>query len=397
MKRKLLSTLLALCLALSLLPGTALASGQTIVNAGTAQEVKDALKSNTKIVLEGKDYNVDCLDMIELENVTIQGTKGTRLLSSYTDDVVVYLRDSKNIVLDTLIIGHENETEMSCDEGVLNAGNSTITVLNCDIFGCGLYGFSAYDSTIAMKNTVIRDCAETIMHLTRCAATFDDCTFSGNGYKTPSTYGITFSAAEDATVAFSNCTFTNNKNPQFINDRTANRTTSQPTYSLMGCAFTGNTWGAVNNTVARPTTTPAATPTASSVLVNGESKSFDAYNIDGANYFKLRDLAYVLNGTDKQFEVSWDSDANAILLTSGESYTAVGGEMTAGTGAAQSAKATASKILVDGEEVSLTAYNINGSNYFKLRDIGELFNFGVEWNSESQTISIDTSKDYIPG
>ena len=34
----------------------------------------------------------------------------------------------------------------------------------------------------------------------------------------------------------------------------------------------------------------AATPTASTVLVNGEKKAFDAYNIEGSNYFKLRDL-----------------------------------------------------------------------------------------------------------
>ena len=47
-----------------------------------------------------------------------------------------------------------------------------------------------------------------------------------------------------------------------------------------------------------------AKPTESNVLVNGVSKSFDAYNINGSNYFKLRDLAYVLNGTEKQFEIT---------------------------------------------------------------------------------------------
>jgi hypothetical protein len=51
--------------------------------------------------------------------------------------------------------------------------------------------------------------------------------------------------------------------------------------------------------------------------VNGQSVAFNAYNIDGNNYFKLRDLAYALNGTEKQFEVGWDGAANAISLTSG--------------------------------------------------------------------------------
>ena len=135
-----------------------------------------------------------------------------------------------------------------------------------------------------------------------------------------------------------------------------------------------------------------AVPTAATVLVDGLPLAFDAYNIDGNNYFKLRDLAYVLNGSDKQFGVSWY--ANAIHLTSGQSYTAVGGEMSAKGSGEQSAKATTSKIILDGEEISLTAYNIGGNNYFKLRDVGEIFDFGVGWNNDTKTITIDTSAAY---
>ena len=49
-----------------------------------------------------------------------------------------------------------------------------------------------------------------------------------------------------------------------------------------------------------------ANPTASTVLVDGENVAFDAYNIADNNYFKLRDLAFTLSGTAKQFEVGWD-------------------------------------------------------------------------------------------
>ena len=140
-----------------------------------------------------------------------------------------------------------------------------------------------------------------------------------------------------------------------------------------------------------------AKPTPSTVMVNGVNTAFDAYNIDGSNYFKLRDLAYVLNGTAKQFQVGWDSSANSISLTSGQAYTAVGGEMGSRGTAEQIAAPTASRILLNGREVSLTAYLINGNNYFKLRDIGQAFDFGVDWNSEAQTIFIDTAKGYTPG
>lgn len=140
----------------------------------------------------------------------------------------------------------------------------------------------------------------------------------------------------------------------------------------------------------------AAIPTASIVLVNGINKSFDAYNINGSNYFKLRDLAYVLNDTEKRFEVGWKSEDNAISLTSGKFYTPVGGEMSAKSAGNKTATPTKSKIYLDGKEINLTAYNIDGNNYFKLRDIGQAFDFGVTWDGAKNTIGIDTNTGYMP-
>ncbi len=141
---------------------------------------------------------------------------------------------------------------------------------------------------------------------------------------------------------------------------------------------------------------PSATPTASTVQVDGKTVNFDAYNIGGANYFKLRDLAYVLNGTQKQFAVEWDASANAISLISGQPYEPVGGEMTAGSGGNQSPVRTTSKILLNGAAVSMEAYNIGGNNYFKLRDVGVALNFGVDWDAGANTVIINTSKGYTP-
>jgi hypothetical protein len=137
-------------------------------------------------------------------------------------------------------------------------------------------------------------------------------------------------------------------------------------------------------------------PTASLVLVNGAQTSFDAYNIADNNYFKLRDLAFVLSGTPKQFEVGYDDATKAITLTSGQSYTAEGGEMEGSGAGNKAANPTSSKIYLDGAEISLTAYNIGGYNYFKLRDIGQAFDFGVDWDGANNTIAIDTSKGYTP-
>ena len=139
----------------------------------------------------------------------------------------------------------------------------------------------------------------------------------------------------------------------------------------------------------------SAVPTASQIIVNGKTVAFDAYTISGSNYFKLRDLSYVVTETSKQFEVGYDNATKAIVLTSGKPYTIMGGELTGGDGKTKSAVPTASKIYLDDKEVSLTAYTIGGSNYFKLRDIAKLFDFGVNYDNTSKQIGVDTDKGYV--
>ena len=143
-----------------------------------------------------------------------------------------------------------------------------------------------------------------------------------------------------------------------------------------------------------PSPTLTASPTPSNVLINGLNVSFDAYNINGNNFFKLRDLAYALNGSQKQFEIDWDAANNRIYLTGNSPYTAVGGEMKPkGTGNVVPSP-TSSTVYLDDKLITLTAYNIGGNNYFKLRDIGQSLNFAVEWDGAKNTILIDTGKEY---
>jgi hypothetical protein len=130
-------------------------------------------------------------------------------------------------------------------------------------------------------------------------------------------------------------------------------------------------------------------------MVNGKSISFEAYNIGGNNYFKLRDLAAAVNGSDKQFSVGWDGSKNAISLGSGQIYTSVGGELAASANSSKKdAAPTDSKIYLDGKDLQLTAYNIGGNNYYKLRDIAKAFNIGVTWDGKTNTVGIDTKIDY---
>lgn len=55
------------------------------------------------------------------------------------------------------------------------------------------------------------------------------------------------------------------------------------------------------------------------------------------------------------------------------------------------AEPTWQNIYVDGKQVSMTAYNIAGSNYVKLRDIGQQVGFNVYW---ADGVQIDTDAPY---
>ena len=387
--KKFPAILFALCMLLALCPVSAHAEGQTIVHAGTVEELRSALADNTKIVLEGTDYSIGYLGVDGLDNVTIQGTEGTRILTEYEGNFALDIGNS-DIVLEDISIcldppeGSWHDTELFIVG--LNSG-SRLTLRNCRITGCLLSCAIGEGCSLTVKDTVFSGYAQGTMDMCTGEALFENCTFSGSGFgregKKPLNHAIAWrgSWGNDGILAFVNCIFENNGNAGFMESEWE----TEGSYALQNCTFSNNRWGEA----ACP-----ATPTSSTVLVNGEKTAFDAYSINGSNYFKLRDLAYVLSGTDKQFEVGWDAAARAISLTSGAAYTAVGGEMTGQSGGAQAAKPSAAKILLDGEEISLTAYEIGGNNYFKLRDIGQTFDFGINWDGGSRTITTDTSVPY---
>ena len=58
--------------------------------------------------------------------------------------------------------------------------------------------------------------------------------------------------------------------------------------------------------------------------------------------------------------------------------------------AAQGATAapTQSAIFIDGTAVSFEAYNIGGNNFFKLRDLGDVLNFNVDYDEAARTMLI---------
>lgn len=146
------------------------------------------------------------------------------------------------------------------------------------------------------------------------------------------------------------------------------------------------------NTVIRcVSNVPVVIPTSQKLTVNGTAQKAEIYNIDGSNYFKLRDIAMLLNGTGSQFSVTFDGARNTIVIRMGEAYTPVGNELTTGRDNSATAVRSPQRVEINGSAVELDAFNIGGSNFFQLRELGAALNFKVDYDAETATMIV-TSK-----
>ncbi len=125
------------------------------------------------------------------------------------------------------------------------------------------------------------------------------------------------------------------------------------------------------------------------VKLNGKDVVIYGYIIDNYNYFKLRDVAAVLKDTEAKFGVEY-KDAVA-TLTKGADY------KVADTDQKEVKKVskgilTNDKVMVGDKALTATAYKIDNSNYYKLRDLGEALGFGVDFDKATNTVLL-TSKE----
>ena len=137
-----------------------------------------------------------------------------------------------------------------------------------------------------------------------------------------------------------------------------------------------------------------ASPTNDKLEVNGNAADPTVYKINDSNYFKIRDVAALLNGTEKQFAVGYDGGKNAVTATTGQGYAKQPGDLAgAPAGGSQTAETSNDVIYVNGEKITAEVYKIGGSNYFKLRDLGKALNFYVGWSAD-RGMYIETNKPY---
>ena len=140
---------------------------------------------------------------------------------------------------------------------------------------------------------------------------------------------------------------------------------------------------------------------AQSLIVDGKAVECDKYNINGSNYFKLRDIAILLNGTPAQFSVDWKAELERIVLESGKPYTPVGGELSVGADLSASAVPSGQGINYAFPPYyvyhfgGLSAFNLGGNNYYKLRELGMAMGFTVDYDAATNSAVVGSRRSTL--
>lgn len=129
------------------------------------------------------------------------------------------------------------------------------------------------------------------------------------------------------------------------------------------------------------------------ININGSFSKVASYNIGGNNYFRLRDLASILAGTEAAFDVGYDDSKRLITVQTGTALS--GAPSLIQLDSNDVAVPNAMTVMVDDRYVAPTAYNINGFTYFKLRELGQILGFGVDWDEDAQSMVINTEGNAI--
>ena len=123
--------------------------------------------------------------------------------------------------------------------------------------------------------------------------------------------------------------------------------------------------------------------TTQKVKLDGKDVVIYGYNIDGYNYFKLRDLAAVLKDSQAKFGVEYKD--GVVTLTKAADYKVAESDQKE-VKAMSKGMLTNDKVLVGDKTLTATAYKVDDSNYYKLRDLGKELGFGVGYDEATKSV-----------
>jgi hypothetical protein len=140
--------------------------------------------------------------------------------------------------------------------------------------------------------------------------------------------------------------------------------------------------------------TVAASKTNNTLILDEEELEFPAVKIHDWNWLKLRDFAMIMNGSAKQFSVTYEESTNSIYVITGQAYTPYKDEL-APLPDISSAISSPQKLYVDGQLLEVAAYNIFGYNYFRLRDLAIILDIALIYDADTASVTLDLENPYV--
>ena len=129
------------------------------------------------------------------------------------------------------------------------------------------------------------------------------------------------------------------------------------------------------------------------VTLDGEEVMVGAYDVEGYNYLKLRDVAAILNTKKCQFNVGFDKPTKLITVELAKGYEKVEGDLAEIKDEKAKAIVSVKKILVNGEEKEIKTALINEYNYMQLRDLASLVGLGVDYDKVNKVIMLKSDAE----
>ena len=129
------------------------------------------------------------------------------------------------------------------------------------------------------------------------------------------------------------------------------------------------------------------------VTLDGEEVKVGAYDVEGYNYLKLRDVAAILNTKKCQFNIGFDKPTKLITVELAKGYEKVEGDLAEIKDEKAKAIVSVKKILVNGEEKEIKTALINEYNYMQLRDLGSLVGLDVKYDAKNKVIMLKSDAE----
>ena len=129
------------------------------------------------------------------------------------------------------------------------------------------------------------------------------------------------------------------------------------------------------------------------VTLDGEEVMVGAYDVEGYNYLKLRDVAAILNTKKCQFNVGFDKPTKLITVELAKGYEKVEGDLAEIKDEKAKAIVSVKKILVNGEEKEIKTALINEYNYMQLRDLASLVGLDVKYDKVNKVIMLKSDAE----